>query len=190
MGRDVSNHQPDVAPELGALDAVFRLPGGHSEGDLYDQCDRVAEHVIAEGDQNAWLVSQRGCGDETAVPGVGAYCQEVDDAGAELESGLAALCDSARRPRPARRAGIAAAAPRGLAPAGSRRISGGIKRGTRAETLCFRAPLVSWRSSPRGTKPYGFFPLWNPYSSLVNRASPDAGSGLIESGRAGKPCCP
>src|SRR3954453_1372028 len=57
--------------------------------------------------QNAGLISQRGCGDETAVPGVGAYCQEVDDAGAELESGLAALCDSARRPRPARRAGIA-----------------------------------------------------------------------------------
>src|SRR3954453_5552724 len=109
MGRDVSNHQPDVAPELGALDAVFRLPGGHSEGDLYNECDRVAEHVIAEGDQNAGLVSQRRCGDETAVPGVGAYCQEVDDAGAELESGLAALCDSARRPRPARRAGIAAA---------------------------------------------------------------------------------
>ena len=42
-------------------------------------------------------------------PGAGAYCQEVDHAGAELEGGLAAFCDSARRPRPARRAGIAAA---------------------------------------------------------------------------------
>src|ERR1051325_11391890 len=68
MGRDVSNRQPDVAPELEALDAIFRLPGGHSEGDRYDECDRVAEHVIAEGDQNAGLVSQRRCGDETAAP--------------------------------------------------------------------------------------------------------------------------
>src|SRR5689334_8526605 len=109
MGRDVSNHQPDVAPELGALDAVFRLPGRDSEGDLYYQRHRVAEHVAAQGDQNAGLVSQRGCGDETAVPGIGAYCQEVDDAGTELESGLAALRNSAGRPRPARRTGIVAA---------------------------------------------------------------------------------
>src|ERR1043166_1002663 len=109
MGRDISNYQPDVAPKLGAFDAVFRLPGGHSESDLYDQCDRVAEHVAAQGDQDARIVSQCGCGDETPVPGAGTYCQEVDDAGAELESGLTALCDSAGRPRPARRAGIAAA---------------------------------------------------------------------------------
>ena len=39
--------QPDVAPELGSLDAVFRLPGRHSQGDLYDQRRGVAEHVAA-----------------------------------------------------------------------------------------------------------------------------------------------
>src|SRR4051794_38727437 len=109
MGRSLSHDQPDVAPELGAPDTILRLPGGHSEGDLYDQCSRVAEHVATQGDQDARIVSECGCGDETAVPGAGAYCKEVDDAGAELEGGLAAFCDSARGPGPARRAGIAVA---------------------------------------------------------------------------------
>src|SRR3954470_25076371 len=189
MGRDVSNHQPDVAPKLGALDAVFRLPGGHSEGDLYDQCHRVAEHVAAQGDQNAGLVSQRRCGDETAVPGVGAYCQEVDVAGAELETGLAALCDSARRPRPARRAGIAAVQK------GDRRQPRAVdlrrpQTKARAENLWFLRAFVSGRSSQRGTKPYGFFPLWNPYSSLVIRGSPlDEGDVRIEEEAEPKTCC-
>src|ERR1041384_2768050 len=108
MGWDVSNNQPDVAAELGAPDTIFRLPGGHSEGDLHDECDRVAEHVTAQADQNTRIISECGCGDETAVPGAGAYCQEVDDAGTELEGSLAAFCDSARRLGPTRRVGIAA----------------------------------------------------------------------------------
>ena len=58
MGRDVSHDQPDVAPELGAPDAVFRLPGRHSQGDLYHQRGGVAEHVAAQGDQDAGLVSE------------------------------------------------------------------------------------------------------------------------------------
>ena len=48
MGCFVSDHQPDVAPELGTLDAVFRLSGGHSQGDLYDQRRREPEHEPAE----------------------------------------------------------------------------------------------------------------------------------------------
>ena len=58
MGRSVSDHQPDVAPELGAPDPVFRLPGGHPQGDLHHQRGGVAEHVAAQGDQDAGLVSQ------------------------------------------------------------------------------------------------------------------------------------
>src|SRR3954462_14628295 len=160
MGRDVSNHQPDVAPKLGALDAVFRLPGGHSEGDLYDQCHRVAEHVAAQGDQNAGLISQRGCGDETAVPGVGAYCEEVDDAGAELESGLAALCDSARRPRPARRAGIALA--RGPTPPGSRGSPAALNEGSSRKPVIPTRLRRSTQQPKRGQRDkmtYLFFSL-------------------------------
>ena len=58
MGRDVSDDQPDVAPELGSLNAVFRLPGRHSQGDLYHQRGGVAEHVAAESDQDPGIVSQ------------------------------------------------------------------------------------------------------------------------------------
>ena len=56
----------------------------------------------------------------------------------------------------------------------------------RAENLRFQRAFVGRRISQRGTKPYGFFPLWNPYSSLVIRGSPsDGGSVLIEKrGRA------
>src|SRR6267143_4614006 len=99
MGWNVSHDQPDVAPELGALDPVFRLPGRHSQGDLHYQRGGVAEYVVTQGDQNPGLVPQSGSRDEAAVPGSGAYRQEVDHARAELEGGLAALRDSARRPR-------------------------------------------------------------------------------------------
>src|SRR5580765_4692513 len=99
MGWNVPHHQPDVAPELGALDPVFRLPGRHSQGDLHHQRGGVAEYVAAQGDQDPGLVSQSGSRYETAVPGSGAHRQEVDHAGAELEGRLAALRDSARRPR-------------------------------------------------------------------------------------------
>jgi len=40
-----------------------------------------------------------GSGDEVAVPGLGAHCKKVDQARARLESRLAALRHSARRPR-------------------------------------------------------------------------------------------
>ena len=100
MGWSVSDDQPDVAPELGAPDPVLRLPGRHPQGDLHHQRGGVAEHVAAESDQDARLVSQSGRRDETAVPGLGTHRQKVDHAGAELESRLAALRDSARRPRP------------------------------------------------------------------------------------------
>src|SRR6478609_3684021 len=107
MGRDLSYHQPDVAPELGAPDTVFCIPGRHSQGDIHDQRDRVTEHVAAQSNQDTGIVSDRGCGAEVAVPGAGTYCQEVDHAGAELEGSLAAFCDSAGRPGSTRRFGLA-----------------------------------------------------------------------------------
>src|SRR5260370_7066015 len=99
MGWSVSHHQPDVAPELGASNAVLRLAGRQSQGDLYHQRGRVAEYELAQGDQNQGLVPQPGGRYETAVPGPGAHRPEVDHAGAELERRLAAFRDSARRPR-------------------------------------------------------------------------------------------
>src|SRR6266852_5392428 len=99
MGWSVPHHQPDVAPELGAPDSVFRLPGRHSQGDLHHQRGGIAEYVAAENNQDPGLVSQSGSRYETAVPGSGAHRQEVDHAGAELENRLAALRDSAKRPR-------------------------------------------------------------------------------------------
>src|SRR5579872_1980719 len=99
MGRIVSDDQPDVAPELGALNAIFRLSGRHSQGDLYDQRGRVSEHVAAQGDQNQRLVSEPRGRFQAAVSSVGTHRKKVDDAHTELESSLAALRDSARRPR-------------------------------------------------------------------------------------------
>src|SRR5205823_5470632 len=99
MGWSLSNDQPDVAPELGASHAVLRLSGRHSQGDLYHQRGRVVEYELAQGDQNQGIVPQPGSRYETAVSGPGAHRQEVDHAGAELEGRLAALRDSARRPR-------------------------------------------------------------------------------------------
>src|SRR5665213_257575 len=106
MGRDVSDDQPDVAPELGTLNALFRVPGRYPQGDLHDQRRRIAEHVIAEGDQNQGLVPKSGGCSQAAVPRLGTYREEVDDAGSELESCLTALRDSARRPRSASRNGV------------------------------------------------------------------------------------
>src|SRR5260370_38273000 len=99
MGRSISPHPPAVAPELGAYNAVLRLAGRQSQGDLYHQRGRVAEYELAQGDQNQGLVPQPGGRYETAVPGPGPHRPEVDHAGAELEGRLAAFRDSARRPR-------------------------------------------------------------------------------------------
>ncbi len=70
------------------LIAVFRLPGRHSQGDLYDQRGGVAEHVAAEGDQDPRLVSQPGSRDEAAVSGLGAHREEVDHAGENWKAAL------------------------------------------------------------------------------------------------------
>ena len=98
MGWCISDHQPDVATELGTPDPVFRLSGGHPQGDLHHQRSGVSEYEPAKSDQDARLVSYPGGGHEAVVPGAGTHRQEMDHASAGLESGLAALRDFARRP--------------------------------------------------------------------------------------------
>src|SRR6202142_1589984 len=98
MGCKLSNHQPDVASQLGSPDAVFRLSGGHPQGDLHHQCSGVAEHVASKSNQNARLVSKPGGRHEAAVPGAGAHRQEMDHADPKLEIRAAAFRDLARRP--------------------------------------------------------------------------------------------
>src|SRR5579863_6436129 len=106
MGRGVSHHQPDVAPELGTPDPVLRLSGGHPQGDLHHQRSGVVEYELAKSDQDARLVSYPGSCYEAAVPGAGTYRQEVDHAGAGLESSLAAFRDFAGRAGPPNRIGL------------------------------------------------------------------------------------
>jgi hypothetical protein len=45
-----------------------------------------------------------------------------------------------------------------------------LRRGN-GSSVWSQAGVLS-RCAQRGTKPYGFFPLWNPYSSLVIRGGP------------------
>src|SRR5579872_7434086 len=71
------------ASELGILDAVLRLSGGHKEGDLYHQRNRVVEHVAAKSDQDSGIVSQSGGRPQAAVPSLGAHREKVDHAGAK-----------------------------------------------------------------------------------------------------------
>jgi hypothetical protein len=41
------------------LTPFFAYPARHSQGDLHHQCGGVAEHELAQGGQDARLVSQR-----------------------------------------------------------------------------------------------------------------------------------
>jgi transposase-like protein len=54
--------QPVLAAELGADNAVFRLPAGNPQGDLHHQRHRIDQHELAQSDQNPRLFSERrGC---------------------------------------------------------------------------------------------------------------------------------
>src|SRR5580704_13797930 len=99
MGCELSDHQPDVAAQLGTSDTIFRLSGGHSQSDLHHQCSGVAEYEPAKSDQDARLVPEPGSGDEAAVPGPGTHRQKMDHADPKLEGRAAAFRDSAGRSR-------------------------------------------------------------------------------------------
>src|ERR1700684_2131986 len=99
MGWDLSDHQPDVAPKLGALDPVFRIPSRHPESDLYHQRGGVVEYELAESDQDAGIVSQSGSRLQAALPSLGTHREKVDHAGGQLEKRLATFRNSARRSR-------------------------------------------------------------------------------------------
>src|SRR5579883_1130784 len=113
LGWSVSEHQPDLAPELGAGDTIFRLPGGDPEGHLHYQRSGVSEHEPAQGDQNAGLVSERRSSLEAAVPGPGSSGEEMDAAGTGLESGAESIWDFVRGPAAARGAGMISEIARG-----------------------------------------------------------------------------
>jgi len=83
--------EPVVAPELGTGDTVLRLPGGDPQGDLHDQCDRVAEHVAAENHQDAGVISKRRSGFQVVVPGATECVQKMDHADTQLERGVEPL---------------------------------------------------------------------------------------------------
>src|SRR6266446_8457351 len=98
VGREVSHDCEVLARQLAPSHSVLRAPTGDSESDLHDQRDRVAEHVAAQSDQSARLVSQRRGGLQAALPGATQHRQEMDHAGAELESRAQPLCDCLRKP--------------------------------------------------------------------------------------------
>src|SRR5256884_8886906 len=98
VGREVSHDCEVLARQLAPSHSVLRAPTGDSESDLHDQRDRVAEHVAAQSDQSARLVSQRRGGLQAALPGATPHRQEMDHAGAELESRAQSLRDRLRKP--------------------------------------------------------------------------------------------
>ena len=81
----VSDHQPVVEPELGASRCVLCLPDGDPKSDLYDQCHRISEHVIAEDHQDAWIIPDERRGDQVAVLIAAEYQPEVDNADQRME---------------------------------------------------------------------------------------------------------
>ena len=68
----------------------------------------IAEYVIAQGNQDSRLVSERGGSDEVAVHRIGGHRQKMDNAGPGLESRLAKFRDSVRGPSTGRHAGLTA----------------------------------------------------------------------------------
>lgn len=87
MGRGVSDYQPLLAGELGTAEHILRLPAADPQGDLYDQCYRISERLVAQSDQDAPLIPNRRVGDEGAVSGLASDIEEVDDADTGLEAG-------------------------------------------------------------------------------------------------------
>ena len=66
--------------ELGAHHAIFQLPAGHSQGDLYHQQRGVAEPVATQDHQDPRRISQRRGGIEVAVSRAAAGGEEMDHA--------------------------------------------------------------------------------------------------------------
>src|SRR5215469_11909527 len=105
MGRPLSQHQPDLEAELGPGAAVFCVPGGNPEGDIHHQCGGVAEYELAQGDQDARFLSERGGGDQALIFGAGEGSEKMDATAAGLEGGSESLRDCLRGSRATKHAG-------------------------------------------------------------------------------------
>jgi hypothetical protein len=88
VGCHASHHLQVLTQKLGADHSAVLLSAGDQEGDLYDQRNRIAQHVIAEGYQKSRPLSQRRRHVQTDLPGIEEYLQEIDHADQRLESGI------------------------------------------------------------------------------------------------------
>ena len=99
MGTQVPSDRQAMERQLGAGDSVFPISGGDPACDLHDQRSGVVAHESAQDHQDAGIVSERGSGDEAAVPGVAERGGQVGHAPA-LEAGDEPLSDAVGRTDP------------------------------------------------------------------------------------------
>src|ERR1700678_1233464 len=93
MGTQIPGDRQAVEGELGASDPILPISGGDPASDLHDQCGGVAAHESAQDHQDAGIVSERGSGDEAAIPGVAERDREVGHDPA-LAAGVELLSDA------------------------------------------------------------------------------------------------
>ena len=77
VASDVSAGQPPLAPRLGAHPTAVCVSTGGAADPVYDECGGIAALLVAQGDQNAGLVSDPGSGAEAIVSGDRQRLQEV-----------------------------------------------------------------------------------------------------------------
>ena len=92
MGSQIPFDQQELAGKLAGVDHLFEISGGDSQSHLYDQRDRSGESVTAQDQQEPWGFPQSGIGAQAVLAGAGADCQEVDDAGPQLERSAQPIC--------------------------------------------------------------------------------------------------
>src|SRR5690606_9836117 len=77
MGSEVCTDRTALAEALGAGPPALRIPGADPEGDLHDERGGKPEYDVAQGDQDAWGLPERGCRAETALSGAKECGQEM-----------------------------------------------------------------------------------------------------------------
>jgi putative transposase len=99
VGIEVPGNRQALEGELGADHTLLRISGRGTEGDLHDQCGRIAAHESAQNHQDAGLISERGGGPQADLPGAAQRHPEMGH-GAGLEAGAEPLPDAVGRPHP------------------------------------------------------------------------------------------
>lgn len=69
-------HRYSARTEQVARKAAFRVPGADSQGDRHDECGGESEHQLAQKDQDARRLPERGRGDQVALSGTSGGGQE------------------------------------------------------------------------------------------------------------------